>query len=77
MEEVGRGATFLEGTGAFTGQNKKVLFVVVTLTQIAKIKLIVEKIDSQALMIVQDAAEVLGRGFTAKNVPPMKPEVSE
>ena len=66
MDEVGRGATFLEGTGAFTGQNKKVLFVVVTLTQIAKIKFIVEKTDPHAFMIVQDAAEVLGHGFSVK-----------
>lgn len=66
MDEVGRGATFLEGTGAFTGQDKKVLFVVVTLTQIAKIKFIVEKTDPHAFMIVQDAAEVLGHGFSVK-----------
>lgn len=66
LDEVGRGATFLEGTGAYTGQDKKVLFVVVTLTQIAKIKFIVEKMDPHAFMIVQDAAEVLGHGFTVK-----------
>ena len=66
MDEVGRGATFLEGEGAYTGQEKKVLFVVVTLTQIAKIKLIAEKMDPHAFMIVQDAAEVLGHGFSAK-----------
>ena len=66
MDEVGRGATFLEGTGAFTGQDKRVLFVVVTLTQIAKIKFIIEKMDPHAFMIVQDAAEVLGHGFSVK-----------
>lgn len=66
LDEVGRGATFLDGSGAYTGQNKKVLFVVVTLTQIAKIKFIIEKTDPHAFMIVQDAAEVLGHGFTVK-----------
>ncbi len=66
LDEVGRGATFLEGTGAYTGQDKKVLFVVVTLTQIAKIKFIIEKTDPHAFMIVQDAAEVLGHGFSVK-----------
>jgi len=68
LDEVGRGATFLEGTGAYTGQDKKVLFVVVTLTQIAKIKFIVEKMDPHAFMIVQDAAEVLGHGFSGKKL---------
>ena len=66
VDEVGRGATFLEGRGAYTGQDKDVLFVVVTLTQIAKIKFIVEKTDPHAFMIVQDAAEVLGHGFSVK-----------
>lgn len=64
MSEVGRGATFLQGEGAFTRQDKKVIFMVVNLTQIAKIKLLIEAIDPCAFMIVQDAAEVMGRGFT-------------
>lgn len=68
LDEVGRGATFLEGTGAYSGQGKKVLFVVVTLTQISKIKFIAEKTDPHAFMIVQDAAEVLGRGFSSKKL---------
>lgn len=65
LDEVGRGATFLDGTGAYTGKNKKVLLIVVTLTQIAKIKFIAEKTDPHAFMIVQDAAEVLGHGFSS------------
>jgi uncharacterized membrane-anchored protein YitT (DUF2179 family) len=64
MNEVSRGATFLQGEGAFTRQNKKVIFIVVNLMQIAKIKLLIEEIDPCAFMIVQDAAEVMGRGFT-------------
>lgn len=66
LQEIGRGVTFLQGRGAFTQQDKRVVFVVVTLTQIAKIKFIVERVDSRAFMIVQDAAEVLGRGFTIR-----------
>lgn len=64
IKEVGRGVTILHGEGAFTRQNKQIVFVIVSLTQIAKIKFIVEKQDPCAFMIVQDAAEVMGRGFT-------------
>jgi uncharacterized membrane-anchored protein YitT (DUF2179 family) len=64
MHEVGRGVTFLKGQGAFSREEKKVVFVVVTLTQMAKIKPIVDGIDPHALMIVQDAVEVLGHGFS-------------
>lgn len=64
LQEVGRGATILRGEGAFTRQEKKVIFVVVSLTQIAKIKALVQKADPYAFMIMHDAAEVMGRGFT-------------
>lgn len=67
IKEVGRGVTILHGEGAFTRQNKQIVFVVVSLTQIAKIKFIVEAQDPCAFMIVQDAAEVMGRGFTLPN----------
>ncbi len=67
LKEVGRGVTFLNGEGAYTHSEKKVIFVVVTLTQIARIKFIVEKVDPSAFMIVQDAAEVMGRGFSARS----------
>jgi len=59
-----RGVTYLDAEGAYTGTPRKVLFVVVKLTQIAKIKSIVTKYDPNAFMIIQDASDVLGRGFT-------------
>lgn len=64
LKEVGRGATILTGQGAFTRQEKQVIFVVVSLTQIGQIKLLIQDVDPHAFMIVQDAVEVLGRGFT-------------
>jgi len=68
LKEVGRGATILQGEGAFTHQEKRVVFVVVSLTQIAKIKLLVQGVDPNAFMIVHDVAEVMGRGFTLPGV---------
>ena len=64
IKVVGRGVTFLKGEGAFTHQSKDVIFVVVNLTQIGKIKMITDAIDPMAFMIVLDANEVMGRGFT-------------
>lgn len=62
--EVGRGVTFLHGQGAFTRRERDVLFVVCSLKQISKIKLIAEKVDQNAFMIVLSANEVMGRGFS-------------
>ena len=61
---VGRGVTFLHGQGAFTGREKNVILVVVSLTQIAKIKLITHSIDEHAFLLIMSASEVMGRGFT-------------
>lgn len=61
---VGRGVTFLHGQGAFTGREKNVILVVVSLTQIAKIKLITHTVDEHAFLLIMSANEVMGRGFT-------------
>ena len=65
---IGRGVTILDGEGAFTHQEKRVLFVVVTLTQVARVKRVADHYDPQAFMIVMDANEVMGRGFTLPGV---------
>ena len=64
IHEMGRGVTFLHAEGAFLHRAEKVIFVVVTLTQIAKLKSIAYRYDPTAFMIVVDANEVMGRGFT-------------
>ena len=63
---VGRGVTYIEGEGAFTHQHRKMIFCVVKLTQVAKVKQLVKEYDPYAFMIIQDANDVFGRGFTQK-----------
>lgn len=65
IREVGRGVTVLYGQGAFTKEMRKVVFVVINLTQIAKVKSILQEIDPQAFMFITPTADVMGRGFTA------------
>jgi len=57
-----RGVTYLDGVGAYTGKQKKVLYIVVTLTQTPKIREIVQQADPCAFMTIQDVSEVLGAG---------------
>ncbi len=64
IADIGRGVTFLHGEGAYTGDPKKIVMVVVSMTQIAKIKIIVNTVDSKAFMLILSASEVVGRGFT-------------
>jgi len=64
MGELGRGVTFLHGQGAYSSKEREVIFVVVSLTQLAQIKLITHRIDDRAFMIIMSANEVVGKGFT-------------
>lgn len=62
-KELDRGATFLNGQGAYTGQEKKVVLTAVKRQQVAELKRLVVEIDPDAFIIVQDAHQVLGDGF--------------
>ncbi|MBQ4404597.1 MAG: YitT family protein [Selenomonadaceae bacterium] len=64
IADIGRGVTFLSGEGAYTGDPKKIVLVVVSMTQIAKIKIVVNTVDRNAFMLILSASEVQGRGFT-------------
>lgn len=63
LTELNRGVTYLSGQGAYTGSSRNVIYCIVTINQLAKVKHIVRSIDPEAFMAVSDTAEVLGRGF--------------
>jgi len=63
LEELHRGVTILEGSGAFTGANRPVLYCVITRAEVATLKAIVNEIDPHAFMVIGAAHEVLGEGF--------------
>lgn len=65
MEELVRGVTILRGEGAYTGNEKKVLLVVVSKRQVTELKRIIREIDKNAFIIVTDATEILGEGFVS------------
>ena len=62
--ELGRGVTFLHGEGAYTEEQKEIIMVVVSLKQLAKLKILVHSNDKNAFMIIMSASEVMGRGFS-------------
>lgn len=61
--DLGRGATFLHGKGAYSCEPKEVIICVVSLPEIGRLKQAVREVDPQAFMIVQNAGEVFGTGF--------------
>lgn len=63
-EELGRGVTFLHGEGSYTGVQTKVVLTAVKRQQLAELKGLVAQIDPNAFIIVQEAHQVLGDGFS-------------
>ncbi|RIN38617.1 YitT family protein [Staphylococcus succinus] len=62
-EQVGRGLTILNGRGYFSKQEKDILYVVITKTQVTKAKRLIRKIDDDAFLVIHDVRDVYGNGF--------------
>jgi uncharacterized membrane-anchored protein YitT (DUF2179 family) len=63
LDEIGRGGTYLHGSGMYNGAEKKVIFTVVARRELIQLMEIVHQIDDQAFMTVVDASDILGKGF--------------
>ncbi len=63
LHRLGRGVTYLKGEGAFSGDDKKVIFCVITRLEDAKLKDIVSEHDPAAFLAIADIAEVRGGRF--------------
>lgn len=63
LDDLLRGVTILEGTGAYTGVERPVLYVVINRTEVVTLKAIVQEVDPRAFMVIGYAHEALGEGF--------------
>jgi uncharacterized membrane-anchored protein YitT (DUF2179 family) len=68
MKKMGRGVTFLEGEGAFLHQRRRVVYAVITMPQLARLKFHVQAVDPNAFLVVADVTEVQGSGFKAVQI---------
>lgn len=63
-KELDRGATYLHGQGTHTNVDREVILTAVKKQQIADLKRLVVEIDPNAFIILQEAHQVLGDGFS-------------
>ena len=63
-EKLSRGTTYLYGEGAYTGKQTKVVLIAIKRQQLAELKELVTDIDPNAFIILQEAHQVLGDGFS-------------
>lgn len=66
LEELDIGATYMSGSGAYSGQEKRVILCVVKKQLSHKAEEIVRQEDPNAFLIVTSATEIFGEGY--KNI---------
>lgn len=64
MDQLKRGVTALRGKGMYSGQEKQILMCVVSRREAVSMVKYVKEADNRAFVIVADAREVMGEGFT-------------
>lgn len=65
MKELGRGVTYLHGEGAYSGRDKKVIYVALGRTDIRELKAFLAQIDPDAFVSYFDVDEVNSPEFVA------------
>ncbi len=63
-DHLERGTTLIEATGGFTGDDKPVILTVIMKNQYPELSQSVKDLDENAFLIVSDATEVSGFGFS-------------
>ena len=63
MDEMERGATLLNTTGAYSGRERKMILCVCPTRQITRLKKITRQEDPKAFVIISNTHETLGEGF--------------
>ncbi len=64
MHEMNRGVTRLSARGGYTGEERPTLLCVLSRQEVMAIKNIVQEEDEKAFMIIMDAHEAIGDGFS-------------
>lgn len=64
IKEVNRGCTVFNGKGGYTGEKNSVILTVLDRRQFIKLKQFIKGNDPTAFITVNEAVEVLGKGFS-------------
>ena len=65
IKKMDRGVTMINATGWYTGQDRKILLIVVRKSQLQVLTRAIKSIDPKAFVSVVQASSVYGEGFEA------------
>lgn len=63
MEELGRGVTYLNGEGAYSAREKKVIYTALSRTEVREVKEVINEIDPRAFVSIFDMDEINSPDF--------------
>ena len=62
-----RGATELQGQGAYTHEGKTILLTVVNRREALQLRKFIKTIDPSAFLLITNTGEIIGKGFRGTN----------
>lgn len=63
QNDLQRGATIVNATGAFTGDDKYIILTVLSPSQAVKLRNFIKEHDQKAFLLVSNTSEIIGKGF--------------
>ena len=63
QNDLQRGATLVNATGAFTGDDKYIILTVLSPSQAVKLRNFIKEHDPKAFLLVSNTSEIIGKGF--------------
>lgn len=63
QNDLQRGATIVNTTGAFTGDDKYIILTVLSPSQAVKLRNFIKEHDPKAFLLVSNTSEIIGKGF--------------
>ena len=63
QNDLQRGATIVNATGAFTGDDKYIILTVLSPSQAVKLRNFIKEQDPKAFLLVSNTSEIIGKGF--------------
>ena len=63
LHRMNRGVTLIHGQGGYSGKAEKILYAIVSMRELHRIKRIAQNIDPHSFVVVQDTLEVMGHGI--------------
>ena len=63
QNDLQRGATIVNATGAFTGDDQYIILTVLSPSQAVKLRNFIKEHDPKAFLLVSNTSEIIGKGF--------------